>query len=252
MRIRRAGVTQPRLLARTASSGGPSPRSRGRLLRAVLALAGSLALGLALTPAAGASVRGSNAGWDGFPGSLRGPVLWSPGVPAGPSVEAFARIAPSVESPRFLREDPLSASALQQNVDVYGALPNHYTGTPYDALELGVIKRELAADGLKLGQVSYSFPENVPTRVGLTVGSVREPASALAPEQYSGVTGPGGVSGQLYYGGNGTGDLSAGAGKIIVFSGGSVLGAVEAGAAAGAKAIVAVSPGVEDFPAWED
>jgi hypothetical protein len=252
MRIRRAGVTRSRRLARIATSGGPAPRSRGRLRRVVLPLAGALALGLALTPVAGASVRGSNAGPGGLPGALWGPVLWSPGVPAGPSLEAFERIAPSVESPRFLREDPLSASALQQNVDVYGALPNHYTGTPYDALELGVIKRELAADGLKLGQVSYSFPENVPTRVGLTVGSVHEPASALAPEQYSGVTGPRGVSGQLYYGGNGTGDLSAGAGKIIVFSGGSVLGAVEAGAAAGAKAIVAVSPGVEDFPAWED
>jgi hypothetical protein len=108
----------------------------------------------------------------------------------------------------------LSPSALEQNVDVYGSLPNHYTGTAYDALELGVIKREMAADGLNLGQVSYSFPENVPTRVGLTVGSVREPASALAPEQYSGVTGPRGLSGRLYYGGNGTGNLSAGAGKI--------------------------------------
>ena len=252
MRIRRAGVTQSRRPARIATSGGPAPRSRGRLRRAALPLVGSLALGLALTPAAGASVRGPNAGRGGLTRALRGPVLWSPGVPAGPSLEAFGRIAPSVESPGFLREDPLSASALQQNVDVYGALPNHYTGTAYDALELGVIKRELVADRLKLGQVSYSFPENVPTRVGLTVGSVHEPASALAPEQYSGVTGPRGVSGQLYYGGNGTGDLSAGAGKIIVFSGGSVLGAVESGAAAGAKAIVAVSPGVEDFPAWED
>ena len=154
-------------------------------------------------------------------------MLWSPGVPSGPSLEAFERIAPSVESRGFLNEDPLSASALEQNVDVYGALPNHYTGTPYDALELDVIKRELGADGLKLGQISYSFPENVPTRVGLTVGSVHEPASALAPEQYSGVTGPGGVSGQLYYGGKGTGSLSAGAGKIMVFSGGSVLGRLQ-------------------------
>ncbi len=179
-------------------------------------------------------------------------MLWSPGVPAGPSLQAFERIAPSVESRGFLREDPLSPSALTQNVDVYGALPNHYTGTAYDALELVVIRRELAADRLKLGQVSYSFPENVPTRVGLTVGSVHEPASALAPEQYSGVTGTHGVSGRLYYGGNGTGNLSGGAGKIIVFSGGSVLGEVAAGAAAGAKAIVAVSPGVQDFPAWED
>jgi hypothetical protein len=38
---------------------GPAPRSRGRLRRAALPLAGSLALGLALTPAAGASIRGS-------------------------------------------------------------------------------------------------------------------------------------------------------------------------------------------------
>jgi hypothetical protein len=215
-------------------------------------------MGLAMIPAAGASARawhpakGWNLGRGGRPEALRGPVLWSPGVPAGPSLQSFERIAPSVESHAFLSKDPLSASALQQNVDVYGSLPNHYTGTPYDTLELDVIGNELAADGLKLGQVSYSFPENVPTRVGLTVGSVHEPSSALAPEQYSGVTGPGGVSGQLYYGGNGTGSLTAGAGKIIVFSGGSVLSEVAAGAAAGAKAIVAVSPGVQDYPAWED
>jgi hypothetical protein len=261
MRIRRAGAVKLRQPARIAASGRSVPRSRGRLRRAVLPLAGSLALGLALSPAAVASHRGSNAGRGRLPGAfrgpgvwgaLRGPLLWSPGVPAGPSLEAFERIAPSVESPRFLREDPLSASALQQNVDVYGSLPNHYTGTAYDALELGVIKRELAADGLEPGQVSYSFPENVPTRIALTVGSVREPASALAPEQYSGVTGPRGISGQLYYGGDGTGDLTAGAGKIVVFSGGNVTGAVKAGAAAGAKAIVAVSPGVQDFPAWAD
>lgn len=258
MRIRAAGITQSRRAAQIAAFRGPLPRGRGRLSRAALPLAASLAVGLALTPVAGASLRGRNpgTGWNpgraSLPARLRGPVLWSPGVPAGPSLQAFERIAPSVESPGFLREDPLSASALQQNVDIYGALPNHYTGTPYDALELDLIKRELAADGLRLGQVSYSFPENVPTRVGLTVGSVHEPASALAPEQYSGVTGPRGVSGQLYYGGNGTGSLSAGAGKIMVFSGGSVLAEVAAGAAAGAKAIVAVSPGVEDFPAWED
>jgi hypothetical protein len=258
MRIRRPDVMQSGRVASVATSVSPPPRSRGRLRRAALPLAGSLAVGLALIPAAGASARGwnhgrgTNPGRDGVPSALRGPVLWSPGVPAGPSLQTFERIAPSVGSPRFLSEDPLSPSALQQNVDVYGALPNHYTGTPYDALELGVIKRELTADGLNLGQVSYSFPENVPTRVALTVGSVHEPASALAPEQYSGVTGPRGVSGQLYYGGSGTGSLSAGAGKIIVFSGGSVLAEVAAGAAAGAKAIVAVSPGVQNYPAWED
>ncbi len=252
MNIRRAGVRQSRRPVRNAISGEAPTRAWGDLRRAALSIAGSLALGLALTPAAGASARGLSFGRGGLPGALRGPVLWSPGDPAGPSLKTFERTAPRVESPGFLSEDPLSASALQQNVDVYGALPNHYTGTAYDALELDVIKRELAADRLKLGQVSYSFPENVPTRVGLTVGSVHEPASTLAPEQYSGVTGPRGVSGQLYYGGNGTGDMSAGTGKIMVFSGGSVLASVEAGAAAGAKAIVAVSPGVEDFPAWQD
>jgi hypothetical protein len=242
-----------------ASRSGVPPRRRAVIDMAAGLLA-IVALALAATSSASATpispppltIPGSNVGPGGLPGPLGAPVLWSPGVPAGPSLGAFTRIAPSVGAPGFLREDPLSPSALQQNVDVYGALPNHYTGTAYDALELGVITRELAADGLGLGQVSYSFPENVPTQVGLTVGSVQEPASALAPEQYSGVTGPLGVSGQLYYGASGTGDLSAGAGKIIVFSGGNVLKAVQAGAAAGAKAIVAVSPGVEDFPAWED
>lgn len=251
MRIRRPRVLQSEKPARIATFRPPASRSRGSLCRAALPM--MLVVGLALCATAGAAARGPDAGGHGRPFSVGGPVLESPiRGPGSPSLGAFERLAPSVESPGFLREDPLSAAALQANVNVYGALPNHYTGTPYDALELGVIERELAADRLQLGQVTYSFPQNVPTRVALTVGSVREPASALAPEQYSGVTGPRGISGQLFFGGNGTGDLSAGAGKIIVFSGGNVLAAVKAGAAAGAKAIVAVSPGVEDFPAWED
>jgi hypothetical protein len=246
--------------ARIATKSRPalfSSRRRGRLPRAALPLAGSLALALALAPGAGAAGRS----WGPGPGrtspGLPGPVLESPlSGPGSPSLGAFEQRAPSVESPWFLREDPLSTSSLLQNVDVYGALPNHYTGTPYDALELGVIKHELAADGLPIGQLTYSLPENVPQRVALTVGSQQLPAASLAPRQYSGTTGPGGVSGQLFYGGQGTGDLSAGAGKIIVFAGGSqeaALGAeLEDAAAVGAKAVIAVSPAVHDDPEWND
>ena len=149
--IRRAGVLQSRRLARIAIHGGPASRSRGRVRSAALPFAGGLALGLACPRlrARGVGARMPGGRGRAARGLGRRALFLSPGIPAGPSLGTFGRLAPSVESPGFLREDPLSASALQQNVDVYGALPNHYTGTAYDALELGVIKHELAADGLR-------------------------------------------------------------------------------------------------------
>lgn len=170
-------------------------------------------------------------------------------VPPPSHVSPPTHVPPPSHAPQ---PNPLSASSLLANIDTYASLPNHYTGTSNDAFELGVIGSELASDGLQLGQQAYSFPQFQPTRVALTVGSQSEPSAAIAPLQYSGVTPPGGVTGQLYYGGKGTSSLSAGAGKIIVLSGENLDNGVEAAAAAGAKAVIAVTQGYANDPKWED
>src|ERR1700739_825319 len=121
---------------------GAAFRQRGPLLRtslrrAALPLVGSLALGLTFAPIAGAarprsdhgphgnsaSLHGSHRISPAFPGpqgkrqGLDGPILETPLTgPGAPSLQSCERIAPSVQSPAFLKEDPLSAAALQTNV----------------------------------------------------------------------------------------------------------------------------------------
>src|ERR1700679_2901238 len=86
MRIRRPDVTQSTRAEGSGTSVGRLTRWRGRVRRAALPLAGTLLVGLALIPAAGASARSWHPArpWNlghGGGAALRGPVLWSPGVP---------------------------------------------------------------------------------------------------------------------------------------------------------------------------
>jgi hypothetical protein len=226
-----------------------TPRGAGAPVRHRVRSAGGL---LAATLAA-ASILSASALADGF--GHHAASGHSSHTHAGSSPPARGHESPPGHVPPRLplpQPNPLSASSLMANIDTYASLPNHYSGTPNDAFELGVISSELASDGLQLGQQAYSFPQFQPTRVALTVGSQSEPAAAIAPLQYSGVTPPGGVTGQLYYGGKGTSGLSAGEGKIIVLSGESLDNGVEAAAAAGAKAVIAVTQGYANDPKWED
>jgi hypothetical protein len=148
------------------------------------------------------------------------------------------------------RPDPLSPDALMANVRQYAALPDHYSGTPNDTIELANIAGQFAADGLQLGQQPYTFPRFEPTRFSLRTDSGPVSPAALAPLLYSGTTSPQGVSGQLFDGAPGY-DPAAAGDKIVV-SRAPTAAAVSAALTAHARALVVVTPGFADFPKKED
>ncbi len=156
--------------------------------------------------------------------------------------------------------NPISSDSLMAKVRRYAQLPDHLSGTPRSAKTLAWIARKLRRDGLRLHRQHYVYPRFIPTRVSLRAGTREVASRAIAPLLYSGRTGPGGVSGQLYDGGNGIFDQHAVAGKIVVVDiayvanarGTNLDQAVEAAAAGGARGLVAVTEGVGDYPKWDD
>lgn len=151
--------------------------------------------------------------------------------------------------------DPLSAEALMTTIRQYGSLPDHYSGTRNDAWALGQAAKRFAADGLRLGSVSYAFPQFEPTRVSLRTDSGSVSSSALAPLLYSGTTPAAGLTGPLLDAGNGSFDPSAAAGKVVVASapaGARLEPTIAAAIAGGAKALVFVTAGLGDLPRKED
>jgi hypothetical protein len=150
--------------------------------------------------------------------------------------------------------DPLSTQSLMSTIDQYGSSPNHYSGTQADWSEENTVAEQFEADGLKVNSIAYHFPRFQPTHISLSVDSTYFPASALAPLQYSGVTGPEGIEAPLAAAANGT--MPAGAkGKIVVVSAlskGAIATSVPKAIAAEAAAEVFVTNSLDNFPAWED
>lgn len=98
------------------------------------------------------------------------------------------------------------------------------------------------------------------TAVGLSADGASVPAAAIAPYLYSGTTSPSGVTASLFYGGDGSFDTSKVAGKIVVVSlvsknnssSPNLYPAIEAAVEGGAKALVAVTQAVGDYPKLEN
>ncbi|MBA3865461.1 MAG: M28 family peptidase [Solirubrobacterales bacterium] len=157
-------------------------------------------------------------------------------------------------------ENPLSEASLMATVQQYSALPNHLSGTANSAAALGEITGRLAAAGLRLGEQAFTYPGFLPTQVALSAGPTPVPAAAIAPLVYSGITPEGGVTAELFDGGNGAYDKSEVAGKIVVVSiayqnnskGVNLESAIELAVEGGAKGLVAVTQGVGDYPKWQD
>jgi hypothetical protein len=162
--------------------------------------------------------------------------------------------------PPALAEDPLAAESLMATVRQYSSLPNHLSGTANSAAALSQITGQLAAAGLRLGQQAFTYPGFLPTQVALSAGSTSVPAAAIAPFLYSGTTPPGGVTANLFDGGEGLFDEGEVAGKIVVVSiayqfnskGVHLERAIEAASEGGAEGLVAVTQGVADYPKWQD
>lgn len=55
-----------------------------------------------------------------------------------------------------------------QNVDIYGSLPNHYSGTPNDAFALGVISSEPTI-GFSGGSLYFHTDADLPDAVDPTL-----------------------------------------------------------------------------------
>jgi hypothetical protein len=178
-------------------------------------------------------------------------------VPLGPPA---ASPGGSSASPVPAAEDPLSAASLMATVQQYARFPNHLSDTPNGAAALDEFSAALGAAGLRLGQQAFTYPEFSLSAVGLSAGGVGVSAGALAPYLYSGTTGPGGVTGVLFDGGNGIFDSGEVAGKIVVVSLSSpnnssspnLYPAIEAAVEGGAKALVGVTQAVGDYPKWEN
>jgi hypothetical protein len=150
--------------------------------------------------------------------------------------------------------NPLSTKSLMSTIDQYGSSPNHYSGTQADWSEENTVAEQFEADGLKVNSIAYNFPRFRPEHVSLSVESTYFPASAVAPLQYSGTTGPEGIEAPLVAAANGT--MPAGAkGKIVVVSAlskGAIATSVPKAIAAEAAAEVFVTNSLDNFPAWED
>jgi hypothetical protein len=147
--------------------------------------------------------------------------------------------------------DPLSVESLMATIDQYGSSPNHYSGTQADWSEENTVANQFIADGLQVNSIAYNFPRFRATNIALSTTAHSFHASALAPLDYSGTTGPSGIEAPLVAAPNGVMPVNA-AEKIVVVSGGTVATSVPKAIAAGAKAEVFVTKALDDLPAWED
>jgi hypothetical protein len=184
----------------------------------------------------------------------------TPVIPTPPAPTPAPNPCPAT----FGGEDPLSAASLMKTVSGYASLPNHLSSTQNSTAALNEFSSLLCGAGLKLGQQAFAYPEFVPKQVALTIGSgptpTAIPAAAMAPLLYSGTTGTGGTTGQLYYGGTGIYDKSQVAGRIVVVSiayqtNSKALNyypAIESAVEGGAEGLIAVTQAVGDYPKWED
>ena len=157
-------------------------------------------------------------------------------------------------------ENPLSAGSLMATIDSYSARPDHLSGTAGITAALDEFTAALEAAGLTAGEQAFAFPRFIPTAIGLSVGATSVPRAAIAPLLYSGKTAAGGVTAQLFDGGNGLFDKTAVAGKIVVASIAyehnskaiNLDPAIEKAVEGGAVGFVAVTQAVGDHPKWED
>src|SRR4051794_16678464 len=157
---------------------------------------------------------------------------------------------------------PLSAPSLMGDVETYAGLaPDHLSGTANSGATQAWMARQLRAAGLKTGADAFSFYRFTPHTVALEADG--QPVPGVAPRLYSGTTPADGLAAPFAYAGQGTAQQMSSAdvkGKIAVvdvpYSDGATAPTLEPAItnakAAGARALVEVTEGPEDYPVHED